>query len=84
MSQRHPLIHVFSYHSTQQTIEGAMWKKKKKKKNMRGGVSRKLSKLDHLLLGCSRMMLLLFKFTSKVPNNTGQLGRTATTQQGLE
>lgn len=55
-----------------------MWKKHI------GGVSWKLSKLDHLLLGCSRMMFLLFKFTSKVPNNAKQLGRTATTQQGLK
>lgn len=77
-SQSPPLTPVSLYHSPWQTIEGAVWKKHT------GGVSWKLSKLDHLLLGCSRMMFLLFKFTSKVPNNAKQLGRTATTQQGLK
>lgn len=72
------LTQVFLYHSLRQTIGGAV------KKKQTGSVSWKLSKLDHLLLGCSRMMFLLFKFTSKVPNNAKQLGRTATTQQGLE
>lgn len=66
------------HHSPLQTIGGAVRGKQT------AGVSWKLSKLDHLLLGCSRMMFLLFKFTSKVPNNAKQLGRTATAQQGLE
>lgn len=72
------LVNVLLHHSPPQTIGGAVRIKQT------GGVSWKLSKLDHLLLGCSRMMFLLFKFTSKVPNNAKQLGRTATTQQGLE
>lgn len=42
----------------------------------------KLGKLDHLLLGYRRMMLFPSKFTSKVPNNAKQLGRTAATEQG--
>lgn len=80
-SEKHPPLtagYVRLHHSPQQTIGGAVREKQT------AAVSWKLSKLDHLLLGCSRMMFLLFKFTSKVPNNAKQLGRTATTQQGLE
>lgn len=66
------------YHSPPQRIGGAVRTKHT------DAISWKLSKLDHLLLGCSRLMFLLFTFTSKVPNNAKQLGRTATAQQGLE